>query len=72
MERYRSSLQNQNLVGLAASGKELAGLFYVQWDIGSHGRVVSKGVRQSDLFMLLHLTIPREVVPNYLGLFGLL
>lgn len=64
--------QSQILVGLAASGKELKGLCYVQWDTGSPGRVLSKGVRQSDLFTLLHLILPREEVPNYRSLFRLL
>lgn len=64
--------QSQILVGLTASGRELTGLCYVQWDRDSHGRVLSKAVRQSDLFMLLHLILPREEVPNYLSLFRLL
>lgn len=57
---------------LVALGTELTGLCYVQQDPGSPGRAFSEGVRQSHPFMLLHLVLPREVVPNDLSLFRLL
>lgn len=59
-------------MGLAALGTALTGLCYVQQDPGSPGRAFSEGVTQSHLFMLLHLVLPREEVPNDLGPFRLL